>query len=72
MRTQTICVFFRCEICQDSNLGQHVSYRSIRLGEVVHGDGEEDVEQDVVAADKQNDEVETEQESETLQRKGSL
>ena len=49
-----------------------MAYRSIRLGEVVHGDGEEDVEQDVVSADKQNDEVETEQESETLQRKGSL
>uniref|UniRef100_A0A1I8JGJ3 Amino_oxidase domain-containing protein n=1 Tax=Macrostomum lignano TaxID=282301 RepID=A0A1I8JGJ3_9PLAT len=35
----------------------------VRIGQVVHGDGQEDVQQDVVAADEQNDKVEGHQDA---------
>ena len=41
--------------------------RSLGVREVVHGDGEENVEQDIVTANEQKNEVETDQRSETLQ-----
>lgn len=37
------------------------------VGEVVHGDSEEHVEQDVVTADEQENEVKADKRSETLQ-----
>ena len=42
----------------------------LRVGQVVDGDGEEDVEQDVVAADEQDDEVDAHDLAPTLILKG--
>ena len=41
-------------------------YLVLWFWEIVHGNGEEHVEKDVVAADEQNYKVETKQEPETL------
>ena len=43
-------------------------YLVLRLWEIVDGDGQEDVEEDVVAHDKQDDEVHREQQTKTLDR----
>jgi hypothetical protein len=55
--------FFPC-----GKYGAKTTYRSVGLREIVHGNGEEDVEEDVVAADEQDDEIEAEQEPETLKQ----
>ena len=41
--------------------------RGLGVRQVVHGDGEEDVEEDVVTADEQEDEVDADQTAETLE-----
>ncbi len=46
--------------------GARTTYRSVGLREIVHGNGEKHIQQDVVAADEQDDEIEAEQEPETL------
>ena len=48
-------------------LRQRVLVRRLRVWQVVHGDGEEDVEEDVVTADEQEDEVDADQAAETLE-----
>jgi hypothetical protein len=58
-----ICKFFPCE----KHRGR-TTYRSVGLREIVYGNGEEDIEEDIVAADEQDDEIEAEQEPETLQQ----
>ena len=42
----------------------------LRVGQVVNGDGEEDIEQDVVAADEQDDEVDAHDLAPTLILRG--
>ena len=48
-------------------LRQRVLVRRLGVRQVVHGDGEEDVEEDVVTADEQEDEVDADQAAETLE-----
>ena len=59
-------LFNSLDLLPDDCLLCGLCVRGLRVGKIVHGDGKEDVEEDVVAADEEDDEVDADDLAPTL------
>ena len=59
-------LFNSLDLLPDDCLLCGLGVRGLRVGKIVHGDGKEDVEEDVVAADEEDDEVDADDLAPTL------